>query len=272
MSGPQSLKIEFLAMSIVVILSTGAPARFVFAAATPTPPQLAVDEIPVIYPQEAYDAKQEGSVKLGFVIKEDGTPTNIKVLEATRPESLKKEAIGFVNFSHYTPAVVDGRKQPAAGLTRTIDFKLATALLGPKPISRPKPLWPAHVAWLISGFCDIDFMVETDGSVSKAEVISSGPNQLFDETCLNTVRSWTFQPAMRRGEPVAAPQFYHFHFIGHDTASTYMGPGQWVTLRYTLRRDGTPIDLEVVGQSDPDVFVGKARRQLLHMHFKPAME
>lgn len=256
---------------LAAFVSLGTSTQFVNAADSTSQPRLAPDSPPVVYPQEAYDAKQQGSVKLGFDITEDGIPLNVKVLEATGSESLRNEAIAIVRFSHYEPVVINGRKQPATGLTRTIDFNLATALLGPKRISTPKPSWPSNNTSL-GGFCDVGFVVEADGSVSKAEVYDSGPTQGFDEASLDAVRRWKFQPAMRDGKPIAVPQFYRLTFRGPDAPPNYMGPGQWVTLRYTLKKDGTPTDVEVVAQSDPSVFAGKAKRQLLHTHLKPVIE
>lgn len=267
----QMLLRVFLPLSAVAFAAFGVPAQYTLAENAPGQPRLVSEEVLPVYPQEAYDAKQEGSVKLGFDIKEDGTPTNIKVLEKTGPDSLRERAVEVLQFSRYLP-VIGGRKQPTTGLTRTFDFKLADAILSPKPITISKPIWPSNISTRISGYCDVNFIVEPDGSTSRATVTSSAPYQVFDDACLGAVRLWKYQPATQDGKPVAAPQFFRFNFDGNDVAPSYLGPGQWVTLRYVLKKDGTPADVEVVAQSDPDVFVGKARRQLLQMHFKPDME
>lgn len=53
--------------------------------------------------------------------------------------------------------------------------------------------------------------VETDGSVSDAQVVESG-GPAFDEAALDTARTWRFSPAQRGGKPVRARIRIAFHF------------------------------------------------------------
>ena len=61
------------------------------------------------YPKTAVAAKKEGTVIVGFVIEEDGTVANVKILKAVDPE-LDAEALKAVSASpKWIPATVDGK-------------------------------------------------------------------------------------------------------------------------------------------------------------------
>lgn len=61
------------------------------------------------YPKAAVAAKKEGTVIVGFVIEEDGTVANVKILKAVDPE-LDAEALKAVSASpKWIPATVNGK-------------------------------------------------------------------------------------------------------------------------------------------------------------------
>lgn len=53
------------------------------------------------------------------------------------------------------------------------------------------------------GWVDIEFTVNTDGSVSNAHVVDSEPRRVFDRAAIEAVSHWKFRPALINGQPTA---------------------------------------------------------------------
>ena len=53
------------------------------------------------------------------------------------------------------------------------------------------------------GRVTVEFVVELDGRVSRAQVANSS-NEMFDEAALSAVRRWTFDPALEEGRPAVS--------------------------------------------------------------------
>ena len=54
----------------------------------------------------------------------------------------------------------------------------------------------------IEGYVVLSLLIGTDGSVQKVKVIESSPPGVFDDAALRSVRSWVFEPARYKGQPV----------------------------------------------------------------------
>ncbi|WP_035348228.1 energy transducer TonB [Edaphobacter aggregans] len=79
-----------------------------------------------------------------------------------------------------------------------------------KYFPRPKP----DLTKLPSGTrCDVilDITIDENGRISDLKLIK-GVEQSVDEVVIATVRSWTFNPANRDGQPVASEQELRFHY------------------------------------------------------------
>jgi TonB family protein len=211
MGGTWTLARTFLAISLVAVVGAGAAAK---AADGPAEPPL-VRAITPLYPPNAYKAGQEGSVTVGFDIDEDGKPTGVKVLQSSPSDVFDVWAVAAVRESRYAPTVVDGRRQAVTGLTKTINFKLATAMLVPMPLSVVKPHYPGDEAVLsMGGACEGIFVVNPDGTVSDPELVKSEGSPRFDvdEACTNSVTSWRFEPPVYEGKPTSIAINYRFTF------------------------------------------------------------
>jgi TonB family protein len=55
----------------------------------------------------------------------------------------------------------------------------------------------------IGGWVDLQFQVNTDGSVGEAIIVGAQPVGVFEQAALDAVRHWTFQPVVRAGQPVS---------------------------------------------------------------------
>jgi protein TonB len=65
------------------------------------------------------------------------------------------------------------------------------------------PEYPARArAAGTSGWVDLAFDVEPDGSVAHIAVLGSDPKEIFDAAAVAAVRRWRYQPAERDGHPI----------------------------------------------------------------------
>jgi protein TonB len=65
------------------------------------------------------------------------------------------------------------------------------------------PEYPARArADGTSGWVDLAFDVEPDGSVTHVAVLGSDPKEIFDAAAVAAVRRWRYQPAERDGHPI----------------------------------------------------------------------
>lgn len=73
----------------------------------------------------------------------------------------------------------------------------------PKPKSSPAPAWPTAKPEAHDVVVPVILVVGADGRVVGVEVEASvGP--AFDRAAVETAKTWTFEPAVRDGQPVAA--------------------------------------------------------------------
>lgn len=72
------------------------------------------------------------------------------------------------------------------------------------PIVRIEPQYPREALMDgISGWVDIEFTIEADGSVSDPKVVDANPRRLFDRNAVRAIYKWKFKPRIVDGQPVA---------------------------------------------------------------------
>lgn len=54
----------------------------------------------------------------------------------------------------------------------------------------------------IQGFVVLNILIDNSGQVQDAKIIESKPQEIFDQTALNSVKEWQFQPAIYQGKKV----------------------------------------------------------------------
>jgi len=65
------------------------------------------------------------------------------------------------------------------------------------------PRFPAEASQRgIDGWVDLQFLVNTDGSVGELTVVAAQPVGIFEQSALDAVRHWHYQPVMRDGQAV----------------------------------------------------------------------
>ncbi|MET0658028.1 MAG: energy transducer TonB [Steroidobacteraceae bacterium] len=72
------------------------------------------------------------------------------------------------------------------------------------PIQRVPPAYPRDAARAgVTGFVQLEVMVNADGSVRSVKVIESKPKGLFEAAAVAAVMRWKFKPKVVNGQPVA---------------------------------------------------------------------
>jgi periplasmic protein TonB len=69
-----------------------------------------------------------------------------------------------------------------------------TVVSGVVPLVRVPPKYPARAADRhIEGWVKVEFTIQTDGSVENAVVVSSEPENIFDDAALTAISKWKFK-------------------------------------------------------------------------------
>jgi protein TonB len=78
-----------------------------------------------------------------------------------------------------------------------------TVVSGVAPLVRVPPKYPARAADRhIEGWVKVEFTIQTDGSVDNAVVVSSEPENIFDDAALTAISKWKFKEKMVNGVAV----------------------------------------------------------------------
>ena len=100
---------------------------------------------------------------------------------------------------------------PRRLLTLTVAAGLAATLLGGCSSQRALPLIsgtgavypPEARANGVEGFVVVRYDVDAGGEVTNLRVVRAQPQGVFEQSALQAVSRWRFQPPSRNGEPVA---------------------------------------------------------------------
>ena len=88
-----------------------------------------------------------------------------------------------------------------------------TVVSGVVPLFRVSPDYPQRLKTRhIEGWVKVEFTIKTDGSVDKAEVVSSEPEDIFDEVALDAINQWKFKEKTVNGVAVTQRAVQRFTF------------------------------------------------------------
>jgi periplasmic protein TonB len=103
-------------------------------------------------------------------------------------------------------------QQPAAN-TNTPAASAGGETREPIPISIIRPRYPANALRNSQeGWVDVQYTVNTDGSVSNIAVVSAEPRHVFDSAAVDALRRAKFSPALRDGTAVVSQQQKRIEF------------------------------------------------------------
>ena len=100
--------------------------------------------------------------------------------------------------------VAAARRQPAASAlaggnrTSVSPVQAAPHEVLPQPRYTPAPRYPLGVKG-VTGWVDLEFTVNIDGSVTEIRVLDSQPKGVFDDAAMHAVHNWLFTPATLNG-------------------------------------------------------------------------
>jgi TonB family protein len=234
------------------------PGNVIVLNFVPPPPDAAktvelLDTHPA-YPRTAYDAGQEGDVTVVFDLDENGFAENARVSKSTLPDVFDKSALDTIQNGRFRPMAVDGMPTRAIGLSTTLSYRLADARFYPVVLTHPTLLYPKKAMDAgIQGYCYMDMTIAGNGTVEKVELLSTGPGNVFRESCLDYASAMTFEPPDQdqTGRMVRKHRAnIHFKFNG---SKPLLRAGQWAKVRYTIGKAGQTKDVEIIAVSGGDV-------------------
>ncbi|MGY3264980.1 energy transducer TonB [Lysobacter sp. HA35] len=84
----------------------------------------------------------------------------------------------------------------------------------PSAVSTPPPGYPEALACAgVGGTVQMRVLIGTDGHISQTEVVTGSGNRDLDAAAQAAARTWTFNPALQAGKPVAqwiaVPMTFH---------------------------------------------------------------
>lgn len=149
------------------------------------------------YPEDALNEDSTGETTVAFVIQQDGSTSGAKVDQSSGDERLDQASLQCISTWRYEP--VASALPRKAIVSWKIDTLIPTAAARTKhtcdrqyePTGEP----PREAM--------IDFVVTDQGRVQDAWVGISSGDKSFDDIARQCAATWTYQPGMRNGVPIA---------------------------------------------------------------------
>ena len=183
------------------------------------PPQKIVDVRPVSPTPSA-----NGVVIIEVTIGIDGSVTATRLLRSV--PGLDKAAIDAARQWRFTKTCLGGNVVPLI-MTVTVEFRpepAAPATADPRRVKTVAPIYPeAALAAGIDGRLVVSLDVRPDGTVGHVTFVRSVP--ALAKAVYDAVVQWTYSPALRDGEPVAATVNEQVGFSLSGPSSVRRPPG-----------------------------------------------
>ena len=218
----------FLLATTVVILIHGALVWFVSRAPEVAPfDNIVIMEVAMIH--ESSSAKKASLVPPA-IKKEPIKPKPAvkskpikKPLDSQKPVPKPPEIKESVSVPQFTPTTPPAASAPSTTPTTAASSTSASANTAVKtskdappssasnqtvvssviPLFRMPPKYPTYAASRhIEGWVKIEFTVQTDGSVENAVVVSSEPEDIFNDAALAAINQWKFKEKIVNGVSV----------------------------------------------------------------------
>ena len=99
-----------------------------------------------------------------------------------------------------TPSAPSAAPSAASGASADGGYISATTLTRTRYVPPQYPLSAREKG--MEGWVDVTFLVNADGTVSEAAIVGAQPVGIFEQSALEAVRRWRYQPVMHDGAPV----------------------------------------------------------------------
>lgn len=121
-------------------------------------------------------------------------PAKMRVASAAVQQGMSGMEIPSLNLSASVGGPIGG--QMGKGVSGMFDGDLM-------PLQRIQPQYPGDARRAgISGWVQLEILVNADGSVRNAKVTDAKPKGLFDAAAVTAVLRWKFKPKIQDGKPV----------------------------------------------------------------------
>lgn len=204
------------------------------------------------YPVNLQRLGLQGTVKVGFVIDEDGTVQDPVVVQSNNPW-FERPAMDSILKWKFSPAMVDGKKVKTRA-TQEIVFDLwgggetpwALANRKARKTLPPEMQWdfppePIHTAYPVypfealqarqKGKTKIVYAIDTEGRVQEARVLEATTPEM-GQAVLAMIDTWRFKPARKKdGTKVATVFGMEHEFLPNDSSDVPVSPAARDILR-----------------------------------------
>ena len=142
----------------------------------------------------------EVKVILKVTVSVEGNPIDVQITQSSGFNMVDKKAMKLAKTRSYTrERVVTERKLVLLFGQRT-DYDTP-----PKVVERLPIHYPAAARSVgLEGAVRVMVRISDTGEASEAQVVEGSGFEILDNAALETVKTWTFSPAMKNGQPVAA--------------------------------------------------------------------
>lgn len=196
------------------------------------------------YPLEAARQQTQGWVSVSFTVTAEGKTSAITVVDAEPAGVFEEAAINAARQFQFEPRIRNGVAEAVHNVGYIFRFgqqaAASSTLVGEKqfvnqqdrpvrtrreermpssiplleedmlPVSVANPVYPQQAADdRIAGWVMLRFTVTRVGTVINAQVADSDPAEVFDESALNAIEQFIYEPKLENGRPVDVPDVYY---------------------------------------------------------------
>jgi TonB family protein len=191
-----ALRLQLPAPADVAATLAGAPARTVAALSgnprllEPSAPAVASPPAPAPQPVVQAPARDGATADV-----EKAVVAEIPIAAPARPR------IVVASAAPLAPRAADIRARIASVPALPVPVAVPESPPMPVALRRVQPAYPVHEKIRgVTGRVDLQFAIDSDGSVTDVSVLQSTPEHVFDRVAINALRQWRFAAAAASGQ------------------------------------------------------------------------
>jgi protein TonB len=140
--------------------------------------------------QEAQQAAQQAAAEAAVAAEPAATPTTAAAIPTPRPAPAASPSPSPATVASTTPAT----ETPPKPTGETRDARV---------VRQVPPEYPTQaMRKRQEGWVELEFTIGTDGRVKDVAVVRAQPPRIFDKEAVRAVQQFTFEPALKDGQPV----------------------------------------------------------------------
>jgi TonB family protein len=186
-----------------------------------------IKDVAPLYPEDAKKAGVSGVVILEATVDGEGNVTDARVLRSA--PMFDDAALAAVRQWKYEPTLLNGAPVPVL-MTITVNFQLKASETPPADPDAPVPIGggvtePRRIKYVdpvypsdakkdhITGMVIIEAIIAKDGTVKNTRVLKSAGAPEFEQSALEAVRQWAYDPTKLDGVPVEVKMTVVVNFV-----------------------------------------------------------